>query len=393
MISISPQGVQFIKRHKKHRHLKEAQSPFSFSKPARINVIMPSRVTPFQASFIGNQEILTSAVTAPSVTNDVPFNVESQEQENADERFLKAVEDVYSPLLRAMKSFGIYFGDVALEHFTDTSSPVRKRNILARIYCCVLISCFWLNCILTLTAMIFENDIYLVLMMSFWCLFIALNATISLVVLPITGGKKSRLEKCLSCLLASVKMINLEKVKKNSRTALAVFCLLFIVSAAGVIAGALFLDGFNMGTFTPWHRWFGFRVFAPTFLIIGIGSWLLPIIFFCITSLMLETIFEDLHRRMLLSHSTPMDLTALKIEYHKLVKVVELADKVLAPLLLVFVSVYIPLLCFSFYNVAKPHDRDSQMLFLLNLFWFLLAAATLAVVLVFGSKDGEKVQP
>ena len=87
-----------------------------------------------------------------------------------------------------------------------------------------------------------------------------------------------------------------------------------------------------------------------------------------------------------------MDLTALKIEYHKLVKVVELADKVLAPLLLVFVSVYIPLLSFSFYNVAKPHDRDSQMLFLLNLFWFLLAAATLAVVLVFGSKVGEKVQ-
>jgi len=319
---------------------------------------MPSRVTHFQASFIGNQEILTSAVAAPSVT---------------------------------MKSFGIYFGDVTLKHFRGTSSPYRKRNGLARIYCCVLASGFWLNCILSFTAMMFENDIYVVLMMTLWCLFIALNATISLVVLPITRTKKSRLEKCLCYLLATVKTINLEKVKKNSRIALAVFRILFIFSAAGILAGVLFFNEFNIGTFKPWHGWFGFRVFSPTFLIIGVGSWLLPIIFLCITSLMLETIFEDLHRRMLLSHSTPMDLRALKREYHKLCEVVELADKVLAPLLLVFVSVYIPLLCFSFYNVAKPRDEDSQIFFLYNLFWFLLAAAILGVILVFGSKVGEKV--
>ena len=75
---------------------------------------MPSRVTPFsETSFVENQEIPTS-VTAPSVTNDVPFNHANQEQENAREPLLKAVEEVYSPLLRAMKSFGIYFGDVTL---------------------------------------------------------------------------------------------------------------------------------------------------------------------------------------------------------------------------------------------------------------------------------------
>ena len=106
---------------------------------------------------------------------------------------------------------------------------------------------------------------------------------------------------------------------------------------------------------------------------------------------MLETIFEDLHRRMSPSHSTPMDLTALKTEYHKLCEVVELADKVLAPLLLVFVSMYIPLLCFSFYNVARPRDEVSSMFFFFNLSWFILAAGILAVILVFGSKVGEKV--
>ena len=351
---------------------------------------MPSRVTPFRAFFIESQEIPAS-VTVPSVTDGVPFNYESQRQESTNERPLKAVEEIYSPLLRAMKSFGIYFGDVTLKLFRDTSTPCRRRNILTRIYCCVLASGFWLNFILASTAMIFDNDIYFVLMMSFWCLFIALNATISLVVLPITGTKKSRLQKCLSFLLATVKTINLEKVKKSSRTALVVFCLLFMFASAGILAGELVLTNFSIGTFKPWHRWFGFRIFSSTFLIIGIGSWLLPIIFFCITSLMLETILDDLHRRMSPSQSTPMNLTAFKIEYHKLCEVVELFDKVLAPLLLAFVSVFIPLLCFSFYNVVKPSDEDSQLFFLLNLLWFLLAAVVLAVILVFGSKVGEKV--
>ena len=351
---------------------------------------MPSRVTPFGASFIGSQEI-PAPVTAPSVTSDVPFIYESQERENARERLVKAVEEVYSPLLRAMKSFGLYYGDVTLKLFKDTSSPYRRRNVLTRIYCCVFASGFWLNFILASTAMAFDNDIYLVLMMSSWCLFIALNATISLVVLPMTGGKKSRLEECLRFLLAAVKTIDLEKVKKSSRTALAVFCLLFMIATGGILVGALLITNFSIGTFKPWHGWFGFRIFSSTFLIIGVGSWLLPIIFFCITSLMLETIFDDLHRRMSPSQSTPMNLTAFKIDYHKLCEVVELADKVLAPLLLAFVFVYIPLLCFSFYNVVKPSDEDSQLLFLINLLWFLLAAVILGVILVFGSKVGEKV--
>ena len=56
-------------------------------------MIILSRVTPFQVSFIGSQKIPTSAVTAAIVTNDDLFNDESQEQENTKERLLKEVED------------------------------------------------------------------------------------------------------------------------------------------------------------------------------------------------------------------------------------------------------------------------------------------------------------
>ena len=45
---------------------------------------MPSRVTPFEASFIADQEMSTS-ITAPPVTTDVPFNDENSEHRNANE--------------------------------------------------------------------------------------------------------------------------------------------------------------------------------------------------------------------------------------------------------------------------------------------------------------------
>lgn len=170
-----------------------------------------------------------------------------------------------------MKFSGIYFGDTTLKHLAHTSSPYRKRSFLTRIYCSAIVSGFWLNFIMASAGIIFETDIYLFLMMSFWCLFIALNATISLVVLPITGTKKFQLENFLRCLLAFVKNVNLEKVKIKSRTGLTVFSFFFLSSVAGIMAGELLLD-LNIGAFTPWNRWLGFRVFSPTFLIIKVGA-------------------------------------------------------------------------------------------------------------------------
>ena len=55
--------------------------------------------------------------------------------------------------------------------------------------------------------------------------------------------------------------------------------------------------------------------------------WLLPIIFLCITCLVLEEVVDDLHKRMSSTHSISTDIVALKIEYQRLCKVVALADK------------------------------------------------------------------
>ena len=67
-----------------------------------------------------------------------------------------------------------------------------------------------------------------------------------------------------------------------------------------------------------------------------------------------------------------MDLTALKMEYRKLCSVIELADKILAPLLFGMVSLYIPLLCFSFYCVIHLPEENS-LVFLVNNGWFAVS--------------------
>ena len=349
---------------------------------------MPTRVSPTEATVRGNQEMLT-IISARPTTNDVPFIVDIQEQETANEPLLKAIDEIYRPLLKLMKLFGVYFGDARLKRLTHISGHSGKHIFIHRTYCVLLVCCYWFNFIMAFTAIFFHVDIYLFLMFSFWCLFMALNGTVCLVVLPLTG-RKTRFEKFLDRVPALVRNVNLEKVKEKSRKGLILSCLLLIITPA-IILAALILLKLNVGASVPWNTWFGFSLLSPVFLIIGVGAWLLPILFFCITSLILEELFDDLLKRMCLLNSTLNDLDAIKREYHKLCEVVELADKMLAPLLLVFISVYIPLLCFSFYNVVNLREHNSLLFLLGNLGWLLIVAVVLGLILFFGGKVNEKV--
>ena len=354
------------------------------------NVIMPSRVSPTETTVHGNQEMPT-AISDRTTTGDAPFIVEISERENANEHFLKAIDEVYSPLLKLMKLFGIYFGDATLKRLAYTSRGHSGKHIfLHQSYCVLLVCCYWFNFIIAATGIFFQEDIYLSSMFSLWCLFISLNGTVCLVVLPLTG-RKTRFEKFLDRVFALVKNVNLEKVKEKSRKGLIMSCVILIMTPAIILVAVILLK-LNTGAFKPWNIWFGFSVLSPLFLIIGVGAWLLPILFFCITSLILEELFADLLKRMSLFNSTLNDLDSLKREYHNLCEAVELADKVLAPLLLVFISLYIPLLCFSFFIVVNLREDNSLLFLLENLSWLLIVAVVLGLILFFGGKVNEKVK-
>ena len=117
---------------------------------------MPTRVSPTEATVRENQEIPTITSAGPT-TNDVNFIVEIQEQETANEPLLKAIDEIYSPLLKLMKLFGVYFGDATLKRLTSISGHSGKHIFIHRIYCVLLVCCYWFNFIMAFTAIFFHG--------------------------------------------------------------------------------------------------------------------------------------------------------------------------------------------------------------------------------------------
>ena len=351
---------------------------------------MSSRVSPNDCSVRGVQEMSISVSAQPEANRvSQSFVVTIPEEENFNEQLLKKIYDVYSPVLKLMKLFGIYFGGTSLKRFVSSSGRYRKQNCLSRIYCAVAISGVWFNFIMTFAAIFVGGKIYLFLMYSLWQLLMALNGTICLVTLAITKTSNSRFEIFLTA-LSAVKNVNLEKVKTHSKRGLIFFGCYFLTTVSGIVAGEVLLH-VNPGTLKPWNHWSGFKILHPVFLAIGTAAWLLPILFVCITCSVLEELFDDLHKRMLSLGSISVDLAALKREYHKLCNIVEVADKMIAPQLFGIFSVFIPLLCFCFYNIVNVPEGEGSLFLFSNLFWMLIAVAILAIISLFGSKVSEKV--
>ena len=143
----------------------------------------------------------------------------------------------------------------------------------------------------------------------------------------------------------------------------------------------------NIGTFKPWNVWGGFRIIFLLFLFIGIAFWLLPMIFYCITCLILEALFDDLHMKKL-----SLDLTALRGEHYKLCKVVELANSLLSPRLFMVVGLCIPFICFALYHIVHLPEGEALAFIIFILTWLFGSSAMLAVVMVFGSRVNDKVR-
>ena len=208
--------------------------------------------------------------------------------------------------------------------------------------------------------------------------------------MPLGDSKQSRFENFFRNLLVISSNANLEKVKIKAKKAIVIFCFLFVCGAIGALTAYLVLD-ISIAAVKPWNRWFGFRILSLIINIYGMGVWFLPILFFYITCLILEALFDDLHKRMSSFHSVLVDISTFKMEHHRLCELVQLADKMLVPVLLRLVSLYIPLICFNSYRAINFAEKEKVVSLVSNLFWLLVSSSLLAVIMIFGSKVCEKV--
>ena len=280
---------------------------------------------------------------------DVLSEDPSEDPKDFSKPLLKVIDEIYSPVLKLMRLFGLYLGDTSLKRLAHTSGCYRQPSILASINCCVMVVGFWFNVVMAFVAIFCGDDMYTFILLGLWCVLIALNATLCLLVLciPFTDTRKSRFCYFLMKLCSIKTTASLENVKTKSTRGIIVFGFVFIFSTAGTLMVYLLL-GINMAHGKPWSQWFGFEIVSVVFLIVGCGAWLLPVLFHCITCWILEALFEDLHQRISPLHPITLDLIAFKMEHQKLCEVVSFADKMLRLPVFEMVSVYLPLFASTF---------------------------------------------
>ena len=356
---------------------------------------MSSRVTPR-----GQIKETPPQISVQPATNHGSLVELSQTEENVNEALLLAIESTYNPVFKVMKLLGMYYGDTTFGHLAHSSARRTKHNYTHGFYyaqcfyCGLVVAGLWFNFVMPLVSILYGGDFFLLIMFVSWCVLVALNATTCLILLSFTNARKSRFRSFLRKAIAiQTDAVNLETVKSKARVYLILFCILFLVAVTGAFLTTLALN-ISLGNFEPWNVWFGFRITSMVFLVFGCGVWLLSFPFFCITCLILEALFDDLHKRMASLHSRPMTVATLRREHQKLCKVVESADGVLSPLVFEAVAFFIPVICFNFYQAVVTFKREElTFVFLIaDLLWLLTSAALLAITMLFGSRVHEKVK-
>ena len=346
------------------------------------------------------------------ISNDTVVDVEivgnadpGAPSQPAKEEMVRALQQIYIPILKCLKLFGLYFGDTSLEKLEEVASTQRYRTIsFSLLQCIVSVTCLWLNVVMVFVSLCFEGIesaivLFILLTNLIWGLQTAISATVCLAVLPLTEGKPSHFKKFLQNLMEL--KIDLGKLKSRSIKSLIAACAVWMMSVTSNVFTLLFVRGIYVGTFQPWKNWYGFTVFnIITIVTFLFGAWLLPVAFICFTCSVVEHLFEEFSKRVLSSDAQAwqLDLAALREEHRRLCGISELASKMLSPLFLVQVAAHIPLTCFCFYISVHPPDLmnsepyfDEVYYMTGTLYWLLLSAVTVAVILVFGSRVNAKV--
>ena len=87
---------------------------------------------------------------------DVSAEDPAEDQENVSKPLLKNIDEIYSPVLKLLRLFGLYLGDTSLKRLAHTSGHYRQPSILAIINCCVMIAGFWINVVMAIVAIFME---------------------------------------------------------------------------------------------------------------------------------------------------------------------------------------------------------------------------------------------
>ena len=351
-----------------------------------------------------SQDDGTSYLNSNRTTVDV-FTGTAANAFRSKEEMMTACQKIYSPMLRCMKLFGLYFGDTSMAKLRDADSMQCSGMMsFSFLYCIVANTCLWFNAAMVLVSLCMGGssdpvNFFMLLSGLLWDLKTALNSVICFIVLPLTTSRKSRFEKFLRNLVES--SIDLSKLKSLSMKVLIASGVAFILSSGSTIVTFLYIPWTFVANNKPWNNWHAFTPVSAVIISIFVaGAWLFPVAFICTTSSVLENLFDQFSKRVLSNcndrHIWQLDLSTLKVEHRKLCDVVKLASDMLSPFFFVLIAAHVPLTCFCFYvSINPPRELQGdwrQVSYIVGtIFWLMLSSVTVAVIMVFGSRVNGKV--
>ena len=369
------------------------------------NVEMHSQVHPSEThihvpdiSHIGETYTLQPfCLDHSTVIDNLPDASQSTYRERNEQ--LTAYEDIYSPILRALRLFGLYFGEISLTRLPSTLSFQKRRASIWLLFCCAVLGTVWLTVGLLLISLGLEGftdiTIFFRLLGSLvGYLLAALNGTICLFVLPISQIRQSRFETFIRKLIEC--NAELKTLRSTSRKTVAAAGFIWITATILVITSTHFLPQLYLGSNKPWNDWNGYSItILYSFTLVLVYAVLLfPIPLYCMTCLILERLFDDFYQRTTRKIGA-LDIWALKEELHRLCDVVEHASKVFSPLLFVTLSLQIPFICFTFFVAVQlnpsQESSGSEYLTLGCVILIMQSAGNIAIFLFFGARVNGKV--
>ena len=309
------------------------------------------------------------------------------------------LSQTFGPTLTLMKLTGQFVGETSFSELRNLNPG--KSVYLSRFYSLLVALSLWLYVILGLASLFSEGftsvDVFLYLFnIAAWSVQCACNVTIFLVMLPQVQSKgRSRFSQFITSF--STTTTDLKGLRRKSLKGLVFAGMVSLGNFAFSLLWSFHLNGV-LYNYKPWNGNMGVWIVEVGVGIYASFAWSLPVQLYYTACLVLERMFETLKDKVTSSLDTehPLTLTSLRQEYLRLCKVLEMADKVFSPFLLVTFALDVPLICVNLYQVikvTKNWSNDENTIWLIAyMFWSVCLSSIVSLLCLFGGRVNEEVR-
>ena len=309
------------------------------------------------------------------------------------------LSQTFGPTLTLMKLTGQFVGETSFSELRNLNPG--KSVYLSRFYSLLVVLSLWLFVILGLASLFSEGftsvDVFLYLFnIAAWSVQCACNVTICLALLPQVQSKsRSRFSQFITSF--STTTTDLKGLRRKSLKGLVFAGMVSLGNFAFSLLWSFHLNGV-LYNYKPWNGNMGVWIIEVGVGIYASFAWSLPVQLYYTACLVLERMFETLKDKVTSGLDTehPLTLTSLRQEYLRLCKVLEMADKVFSPFLLVTFALDVPLICVNLYQVikvTKNWSNDENTIWLIAyMFWSVCLSSIVSLLCLFGGRVNEEVR-